>query len=184
MGIATGTRALSLASLPVAAILLASCSYHFTSGVQGTFSSTNRPILGYVSSGDERKFGEVSLGSVENMECQGEYRVSREGISILGLSIKDRVYKGDIFCLDGRVGSLEFISPTKGRTGAISGHIGGETFRANLIESIGEDCGNDYCRWGIKWTYERQREQRAILNKVRDQNKREGEFPTDGKSSS
>lgn len=172
MSVATGTRALLLASLPVATVLLASCSYLFQSGVQGTYLSTNRPILGYVSSGDERKFGEVSLGSVEKMECQGEYRVSRKGTSILGLSITEQLYKGDIFCLDGRVGSFEFISPTKGRTGVISGDIGGEIFWASLIEPVGENCGGQYCRWGIKWTYEREREQRAILNKVREENKR------------
>jgi hypothetical protein len=157
---------IAITGVVLSALTLAGCSYLFRSGVAGTYTSTGYPLLGYVTSRNEQAGGTLSLGSAEKQECEGRYEVSRKGTSILGLSIRDQVYRGRIYCLDGRVGTFELVSAKKGRTGVIAGEIGGQKFRAKLIEPIGKECGDDDCRWGVRWTYENEREQMKIYQSV------------------
>lgn len=156
-----------LASFALPMLLLSGCSYLFHGGVKGSYLSNNRSFVGYVSSKAEREYGEISIGTVDKMECQGEYNVSQKGLSVLGLALKKRIYKGEIFCFDGRAGSFELASRSKGETGTIHGTIGAEEFRAKLFQPIAKDCYDQYCRWGVRWTYERERENRAALEKVK-----------------
>ncbi len=161
----SGLAFLALSALPM--LLLSGCSYLFHGGVKGSYLSNSRSFVGYVTSRAERQYGEISIGTAEKMECQGRYEVSQKGLSVLGLALKKRIYEGEIFCLDGRAGSFELASRSKGETGTIHGTIGGEEFKAKLYRSVGKDCYDDYCRWGVKWTYERERENRAALEKVK-----------------
>ncbi|WP_457587027.1 hypothetical protein [Ensifer canadensis] len=165
-------RAVPLTVLAMAgASTLAGCSYFFKCGVEGSFTETGRPLLGYVTSRNEKVRGTLDLGSAEKQECKGRYEVAQEGTSILGLSIKDQVYRGQIYCLDGRVGHFELVSAKKGRTGSIKGEIGGKAFQADLVEQRGEECDNDECRWGVKWTYESERRDLQTYTRIEVEHK-------------
>ncbi|HEV7318348.1 MAG TPA: hypothetical protein VGO04_07040 [Ensifer sp.] len=164
-------RSVPLIALVASASTLTGCSYLFKSGVEGSFTETGRPLVGYVMSRNEKERGTLNLGSAEKQECKGRYEVSQAGTSVLGLSIKDQVYKGQIYCLDGRVGHFELVSAKKGRTGSIAGEIGGKTFRADLIEQSGNECENDECRRGVKWTYESERRDLHTYIKVEVEHK-------------
>jgi hypothetical protein len=151
--------------------LLSGCSYLFRSGVSGTYPETGKPLLGYVQSTNEDLGGRLLLGSAEKEECQGIYEVAQDGTSIMGLVLRKQIYRGAIYCLDGRTGEFELVSETKGRSGTLTGTVGGQAFQAVMIEPLGKRCGDDDCRWGIKWTYESEIEQQKIYSKVEAESK-------------
>ncbi|AOF91850.1 hypothetical protein [Sinorhizobium sp. RAC02] len=162
---------LSITAVAAGASMLAGCSYLFVSGVEGAYTATGFPLHGQVSSRDEREGGTLRIGSVWKQECEGEYVVSVEGASMFGVSMKDRIYRGQIYCLDGRVGRFELVSARKGRTGSIKGEIGGDAFQLRLIQPKREKCDNDECRWGLKWTYENERRDMQAYRKVEAEHK-------------
>ncbi|CDZ65121.1 Hypothetical protein NGAL_HAMBI2605_33880 [Neorhizobium galegae bv. orientalis] len=155
----------SLAALGVSVLMLAGCSFIFVNGVEGAYTATGKPLIGKVSAHNEPG-GTLALGSSDKQECQGRYKELRSGISVLGLQVKNATYKGRLYCLDGRTGSFELISAPHGRTGSITGEIGGEAFRLALIEPKKARCDNDECRWGLKWTYGNELRDMRTYNKV------------------
>ncbi|NKL02804.1 hypothetical protein GFM02_32355 [Rhizobium leguminosarum bv. viciae] len=132
---------------------LAGCSYHFMSGVEGSYTATGTPLLGMVSSNDEQAGGTLEIGSAEKQQCKGWYSLSQLKTNRWKLET-ERTYRGQIYCLDGRAGEFDLISADKGRTGSFIGEVNGEAFQVNLIEPKNSKCETDECRWGLKWTYE------------------------------
>jgi hypothetical protein len=156
-----------LVLLSTIVIVFSACSYLFSNGVEGRYLSSNRPVLGYVSSRNEKERGEISIGSLEKLECNGDYAVTDPGFSIFGTSIKEQKFKGNIYCSDGRIGTFELVSKTQGQTGIIAGIIGSEAFTANLYEVVNENCsGNEFCRFGVKWNYVKQKNDLLKINSM------------------
>jgi hypothetical protein len=158
----------SILSLAILAVSLNGCSYLFGAGVSGSFLGTNRPILGYVRSGNEAEGGVISFGSVAKQECRGHYKVADNGISFLGASIRQRKFLGEIYCLDGRTGNFQFISSDKGRNGIVTGSVGGEAFEIKVQTNSKEGCGDDKCFWGINWTHENEIQDLKRYQEVED----------------
>lgn len=165
-------RRFTLTSLAMAtSFALPSCSYHFMTGVEGSYTATGTPLLGKVISGYEPAGGTLEIGSAEKQQCRGEYRVSEIKTNRWKLETGERIYRGRIYCLDGRAGEFELVSSDKGRTGLITGEIGGQAFQVNLKERQDSDCNSDECRWGLKWTYENERSDSQIYWKVENDHK-------------
>jgi hypothetical protein len=136
-------------------IFVSGCSYHFSARVSGVFLPSQRPILGYARSGNEREGGQLLLGSLEKQECKGSYELSSKGISVFGVALKDQRYGGTIYCLDGRTGKFEYVSETKGKTGVVTGKIGNENFTVKISGASGLNCdGDQYCIYGVRWSHE------------------------------
>ncbi|ULR45603.1 hypothetical protein [Rhizobium sp. K102] len=165
-------RPFTVTALAVAmCFALPSCSYLFTTGVEGSYTATGTPLLGLVASQDERTGGSLTIGSAEKQQCRGEYRVSEIKTNRWKLETGERIYRGRIYCLDGRAGEFKLVSSDKGRTGSITGEIDGQAFQVNLKEWRESDCNSGECRWGLKWTYENERSNSQIYWKVENDHK-------------
>jgi hypothetical protein len=138
---------------------LSGCSYFFVRGAEGSYLATGTPVLGKVTARNESEQtgGSIEIGSAEKQQCKGRYRVSQVKTNFWKLETGERIYRGKIYCLDGRVGAFELISKDKGKTGSITGEINGEAFQLDVYESKSRGCRMDEC-WGLKWTYEKQRD--------------------------
>ena len=162
----------NIMSLAIFAISVSGCSYLFGARVSGSFLGSNRPILGFVRSGNEAEGGVINFGSIAKQECHGHYKVADNGISFLGASIRQRKFLGEIYCLDGRTGIFQFISSDKGRNGIVTGSVGGEAFEIEVKSPLKEGCGDDKCFWGIDWTYENEIQDLKRYQEVEDHFKR------------
>jgi hypothetical protein len=148
---------------------ISGCSYYFGARVSGVFLPSQKPILGYVRSGNEREGGLLLLGSLEKQDCEGSYKLSSKGITVFGVALKVQRYGGTIYCLDGRTGDFEYVSETKGRTGLVTGKIGNEMFSVKISDASGLGCnGDEFCIFGVRWSYEKEREDQSTYNKVRE----------------
>lgn len=151
----------------LATLAASGCSYLFRNGVSGAYSASGRPIVGFVQSGYPPELGRLSIGSREKEECTGEYTVTRKGVSVMGVALRDRIYRGKIYCLDGRQGEFEFVSPNKGQGGTMTGQIAGQDFSLRLVKPLeAESCHQDRCRWGIDWSEENQLSNGETYRKV------------------
>lgn len=147
---------------------LAGCSYLFVRGVEGSYLATGTPVLGKViaSNESEQMGGTIEIGSAERQQCKGRYSVSQVKTNFWKLETDERTYRGKIYCLDGRAGAFELISKDKGKTGSITGEINGEAFQLDMFESKSRECMTDECRWGLKWTYEKERDDMRTYYRV------------------
>lgn len=147
---------------------LAGCSYNFVRGVEGSYLATGTPVLGKVTAHNESEQmgGTIEIGSAKSQQCRGRYSVSEVKTNFWKLETGERIYHGKIYCLDGRTGAFELISKDKGKTGSITGEINGEAFQLDVYESKSRGCMTDECRWGLKWTYEKERENMRTYYRV------------------
>lgn len=159
------TIAVSVAAM---GFTLAGCSYLFVRGVEGSYLATGTPVLGKVTASNEseRMGGSIEIGSAEAQQCKGRYSVSQVKTNFWKLETGERTYRGKIYCLDGRAGAFELISKDKGKTGSITGEINGEAFQLDMFESKSRKCMTEECRWGLKWTYEKERDDMRTYYRV------------------
>ncbi len=146
---------------------LAGCSYLFVRGAEGSYLATGTPVLGKVTASNESEQmgGTIEIGSAESQQCRGRYSVSEVKTNFWKLETGERIYRGKIYCLDGRAGAFELISKDKGKTGSITGEINGEAFQLDVYESKSRECRMDEC-WGLKWTYEKERDNMRTYYRV------------------
>jgi hypothetical protein len=116
-------------------------------GFNGTYEKSALPlydIIQFQTGSVER--GGFSLGSSQKEECQGDFRAA---------SLKG-VFRGKLYCLDGRSGEFEFVSawPARGEpVGEVTGRVGSDRFRAKISNGKKKCDGGHLCQFGVTWEY-------------------------------
>jgi hypothetical protein len=134
---------------------LSGCSYLFHREVKGTLNYNGSPVVGYINYfSSDHKNGDISLGTVQREDCRGIFKVAKEELSLFGFAFGERIYKGQMYCLDGRVGEIEFISKppeADGKSGVLRGKIGNDTFTVEILKD-GNLCDATRCKYGPDWS--------------------------------
>lgn len=162
------------------AMSLSSCigDSFFSAGFIGAYDKSSRPLFGEIQFGTGSvEYGRLSLGSASREECRGEFRVVRRPSSFFGISGRAGVFRGKLYCLDGRSGEFEFTSawPVQGDAdGVVTGKVGADRFRAEL--SAGKQvasstrknaCYGNLCQFGVSWELAPQSDWNAARKRLR-----------------